>query len=75
MADRYTKSVLTVIAAALCMIATQQFLRTAEAETGRCGDPSHPCATYNVYWESNSSQWIPCYGTGRSCYAVGTNNR
>ena len=47
MIDRYTKSVLTVIAAALCVIAVQQFTPSAVAAfpTGRegCGDYNNPC--------------------------------
>ncbi|MCP3385208.1 MULTISPECIES: hypothetical protein [unclassified Bradyrhizobium] len=72
MTDRYTKSVLTVIAAALSIIAARQFLQTAEAQTGQCGNQAHPCATYNVYWDSSFSEWKPCYESSRGCYVVGT---
>jgi hypothetical protein len=37
MVDRYTKCVLTVIAAALVMIAVQQGMRPATAQGGGCG--------------------------------------
>ena len=42
--DRYTKSVLTVIAVALAVIAIQNLIPTARAQAGRCGDAaSTPC--------------------------------
>jgi hypothetical protein len=42
--DRYTKSVLTVIAVALAVIALQNLIPTARAQVDRCGDAtSNPC--------------------------------
>jgi hypothetical protein len=45
MVDRYTKSVLTVIAAALVAIAAQSGIRFAQADVeynDACGTPTHP---------------------------------
>jgi hypothetical protein len=48
-ADRYTKIVLTVIAAALVTIAAQNLLPTAQAQAPACGSaPQVPC------WVANS---------------------
>jgi hypothetical protein len=72
MNDRYTKFVLTIIAAALSTIAVQQLLRTASAEntTLTCGE-TRPCMVQNVYWDGNSQKWTPCSETRRGCYNVG----
>ena len=44
MADRYTKTVLTIIAAALVAITAQQFVPNAAAQYGACGSSRHdPC--------------------------------
>jgi len=58
--DRYTKTVLTVIAAALVTLVLQQAFSTAQAEIGNCGAPNHaPCAVYLVYQDS-SGDWQTC---------------
>jgi len=41
--DPYTKTVLTVIAVALCVIVFQQGLGSAIALGDGCGGPSNPC--------------------------------
>lgn len=44
MVDRYTKLVLTVVAAALVAITAQNFVRPASAQLGEgCGDFRTPC--------------------------------
>ena len=68
--DRYTKIVLTVIAAALTWIAGQQLLSGAAADS-TCGIQT-PCMVVNVYRDSSSMSWEPCYKGGRACYAVAT---
>jgi len=47
MADTYTKAVLSVIAAALVLLAAENLVRFAEAQDGRggaCGSWNNPCA-------------------------------
>jgi hypothetical protein len=67
--DKYTKFILTIIAAALSTIAAQQLFRTAEAESATCGVVK-PCMVFNAYKDGND--WKPCYDTTQSCYVVGT---
>jgi hypothetical protein len=43
MTDRYTKIVLTVIAASLVTLAVQQALPRAHALGDACGAPQNPC--------------------------------
>jgi hypothetical protein len=58
--DRYTKTVLTVIAAALVTLVLQQALSTAQAQIGLCGATSHePCAVYLVF-QNASGDWQTC---------------
>jgi hypothetical protein len=40
MVDRYTKAVLTIIAASLAVLAAQEANKTASAQLGHCGDNS-----------------------------------
>lgn len=49
MTDRYTKGVLTIIAAALVVIAFQQGTRPASAGVGSdCGGTLSPCYVANI---------------------------
>jgi hypothetical protein len=58
--DRYTKTVLTVIAAALVTLVLEQAFSTAQAQIGNCGATSHePCAVYLVF-EDPSGKWQTC---------------
>ena len=44
MIDRYTKVILTIIAASLAIIAAQNFIQSATAQVRDCGDaPSNAC--------------------------------
>lgn len=43
MADQYTKTTLTIIAAALVAIVIQNFTAKANAGPGACGAPGNPC--------------------------------
>jgi hypothetical protein len=46
--DRYTKTVLTLIAAALMALAVGQFMpKSAVAQAGTCGTPNNPCYVTN----------------------------
>ena len=58
--DRYTKTVLTVIAAALVAIAAQLTTTSANAVVGPCGaNQSDPCAVYLVYFD-RYNDWQTC---------------
>jgi hypothetical protein len=70
MNDRYMKSVLTIIAAALSAIALQQLLPMANAQGTSCG-VTQPCMVVNVLWDGTSQKWRPCSETQRGCYNVG----
>ena len=67
--DRYLKAVLTVIAAALTIIAGQQVFQTAWAQGSTCGT-TNPCKTVNVYWDDSSFEWKTCDRSDRACYFV-----
>ena len=43
MSDRFTKFMLTIIAAALCAIAAQNTIPSAGAQNRPCGDFHNPC--------------------------------
>ena len=59
--DRYTKTVLTVIAAALVTLVLQQKFSTAQAQVGNCGETNRkPCAVYLVYRRNSSDSWQNC---------------
>lgn len=47
MIDRYTKAVLTVIAAALTVLCVQNWTSEATAQGSDCGGISRPCAVTN----------------------------
>ena len=54
MTDRYTRAVLTIIAAALVVIAGKGLAPNASAQFGSCGTSANPCvitpdSTINVY--------------------------
>jgi hypothetical protein len=70
MIDRYSKIVLTVIAAALTIIAARQLFDPAMATDATCGTNS-PCMTTIVYWDDISQKWRPCEGANRACFWVG----
>jgi hypothetical protein len=48
MIDRYTKTVLTVIAVSLTVIAGQGLIRPAQAQMGDCGSVRSPCYVNNL---------------------------
>jgi len=63
--DRYTKAVLTVIAAALVTLALEQASSTANA-LSNCGGLQNPCGVYLMYWdESGTGYWKRCIDEGR----------
>jgi hypothetical protein len=43
MIDHYTKAVLTIIAAALVMLAVDRVIPKALAQSGACGSSENPC--------------------------------
>ena len=69
MVDRYTKIVLTVIAAALVTLTIQQGGRSASAVGESCG-VTNPCYVMNVLREENG--WVTCEKAGRPCFTVNT---
>lgn len=69
MIDRYSKTVLTIIAAALTVIAGQQLFQTATAAATTCGITT-PCMSINVYWDNVFSEWKRCSTSDRACYSV-----
>ncbi len=69
--DRYSRFVLTVIAAALSVIATRQLLGPADAQGPSCGEIRAPCAVVNVVRDQYDN-WTPCFEADRRCYAVGS---
>ena len=69
MIDRYSKIVLTTIAAALTVIAGQQVFQTATAAGTTCGITT-PCMSVNVYWDQIHSEWKRCSASDRACYYV-----
>jgi hypothetical protein len=72
MVDRYTKLVLTVIAACLVTLVAQHALSPTIAQTGRCGEET-PCKVVNVYPNERSpGEWIPCYEQRGTCFVVKT---
>jgi hypothetical protein len=71
MTDRYTKAVLTVIAAALVTLAAQRMLQPAMADN-TCGSPGQqPCAV-EMYYRDELGKAQPCYKAQLPCYAVRT---
>lgn len=62
--DAYTKVLLTVIAVSLAVIAGQNFIPTANAQSGHCGETlSHACYVTAppqspIYVESNPSNGL-----------------
>jgi hypothetical protein len=69
MTDRYTKLVLTVIAAALVALTAIQLTTPAGAEIGQCLE-DRPCYVVNVLWNKSSSRWEACTGTKMPCFIV-----
>lgn len=65
--DLYSKAVLTIIAAALTVIAGQQLFQTATAQGATCGI-KNPCMSINVYREGG--EWKTCDTGDRACYVV-----
>ena len=70
MIDRYSKLTLTVIAAALSVIAGQQLFQTAVAQDGAACGTTTPCMVVNAYWDDNSYRWKRCDTGDRACYVV-----
>ena len=68
--DRYSKTILTVIAAALIVSTAQRFLTPAEAQMGGCGRSIHePCIMTLVGWNQASHKMEAC-DKGNPCIAV-----
>ena len=65
--DLYSKAVLSIIAAALTVIAGQQLFQTAIAQGATCGTTT-PCMSINVYREG--WEWKTCDTGNRACYLV-----
>jgi hypothetical protein len=55
MLDRYTKFILTVIAAALVAIAVQNATRPARAQLAQCGNVQTPCYVRNT---TSDALWV-----------------
>jgi hypothetical protein len=68
MTDRYTKIVLTVIAAALTCIASEQLFSKAKADS-TCG-VDVPCKVIAVHPSLTTGGWTPCYKGDLPCYIV-----
>jgi uncharacterized membrane protein len=62
MIDLYTKLVLTVIAAALLVLAGDYMLSPASAQSTSCGTPKNPCFVAIGYLNSND-EYVVCYST------------
>jgi hypothetical protein len=57
--DLYTKTILTVIAAALVGIAAQQAIPGATAQpSSTCGQEANPCAVFMMTW--GGTKWVRC---------------
>ncbi len=70
MIDRYTKLVLTVIAACLASLAAQHALSPTIAQTDRCGVET-PCKVINVHpTGAFPNNWVPCYDLRETCFVV-----
>jgi hypothetical protein len=67
--DAYTKALLTVIAAALSVIAFRQAIGPADAQSPTCRLDA-PCAVVNVV-RNSFDEWHYCYEMQR-CYSVNT---
>jgi hypothetical protein len=70
--DFYTRTILTVIAVALTVIATGRTSRTAVAESASCGSMDNPCAVYNVIYDSNAFKWKRCFEENQPCFSIST---
>ena len=66
--DRYTKAVLTAIAAALVTLSLEHAFSAAQAQTGNCGTSKRePCAVYLVYWNTRGiGKWDNCIEDGKN---------
>lgn len=72
MTDRYTKIVLTVIAAALVALTAERLVAPAEAESKSCGALDAPCAMVPVRWDANRLRMVPCDLSNGPCFIVGS---
>jgi hypothetical protein len=58
MVDRYTRAVLTVIAAALVALAVERDVGPAKAQGANCGErDSSPCYVAVEIYDSDTSTW------------------
>lgn len=60
MFDRYTKAILTIIAAALVAGVVQRAVTPADAEPAQCGDIKTPCVVVLGVWDKFAAQAKLC---------------
>ena len=60
MIDRYSKIVLTIIAAALVASVAQQYVAPARAVSGSCGSSEAPCMVIVSTWDNFRGRAKPC---------------
>lgn len=76
--DRYTKAVLTVIAAALVGILAQHAFQPAGAQPASpavataCGGLDKPCYVTPAFYDSVLKSWIACARSSSNCFVVGS---